>query len=111
MPTKTTAARAKKPRIRDDDFEVDIRPDAAALRMFRSLSFTPWYALGEFVDNSISSYFQNRKRLERAYGKRYTCDVRISFDKRVGRLVVEDNAAGIARSEIASRFAHRGTAS
>ena len=36
--------------------------------MFRSLSFTPWYALGEFVDNSISSYFQNLKRLEAKYG-------------------------------------------
>lgn len=82
------------------DFQVDIRPDAAALRMFRSLSFTPWYALGEFVDNSISSYFQNRKSLEQAYGKRNTCDVRISFDDRVGRLVVDDNAAGIARLEI-----------
>lgn len=85
---------------RATDFDVDIRPDAAALRMFRSLSFTPWYALGEFVDNSISSYFQNRKQLERTYGKDYTCDVRIAFDDRVGRLVVEDNAAGIARSEI-----------
>ena|GEM_PF-3598899 len=83
-----------------DDFEVDIRPDAAALRMFRSLSFTPWYALGEFVDNSISSYFQNSEWLERTYGENYTCDVHISFDDRVGRLVVDDNAAGIARSEI-----------
>ncbi|WP_187366692.1 ATP-binding protein [Nocardioides dongxiaopingii] len=79
---------------------VDIRPDAAALRMFRSLSFTPWYALGEFVDNSISSYFQNLNRLSDAYGSKYVCDVRISFDDRVGRLVVEDNAAGIAREDL-----------
>lgn len=82
------------------DFEVDIRPDAAALRMFRSLSFTPWYALGEFVDNSISSYFQNEERLTAAYGPDYACDVRISFDDRLSQLVVEDNAAGIAQSEI-----------
>src|SRR5215203_5922840 len=68
--------------------------------MFRSLSFTSWYALGEFVDNSISSYFQNRNALEKLYGKKYTCDVHISFDDRTGRLVVEDNAAGIARPEI-----------
>lgn len=82
------------------DFVVDIRPDAAALRMFRSLSFTPWYALGEFVDNSISSYFQNLTRLEAKYGAGYVCDVRIAFDDRVGRLVVEDNAAGIARADL-----------
>ncbi|QIM22372.1 hypothetical protein G7075_16535 [Phycicoccus sp. HDW14] len=96
---KTAASRVGGGR-KASDFEVDIRPDAAALRMFRSLSFTPWYALGEFVDNSISSYFQNQKALERTYGKRYTCDVRIDFDDRIGRLIVEDNAAGIARSEI-----------
>ena len=90
----------QSPRKPADDFEVDIRPDAAALRMFRSLSFTPWYALGEFVDNSVSSYFQNRKALEIKYGRKYTCDVRITFSDRVGRLVVEDNAAGIARADI-----------
>jgi hypothetical protein len=87
-------------RASSDDFEVDIRPDAAALRMFRSLSFTSWYALGEFVDNSISSYFQTRDQLGRAYGDDYTCDVRISFDDRIGRLVVDDNAGGIARADI-----------
>ena len=40
------------------------------------------------------------KALEGVYGKPYACEVRISFDDRVGRLVVDDNAAGIARSEI-----------
>lgn len=88
------------PQVSGDGFEVDIRPDAAALRMFRSLSFTPWYALGEFVDNSISSYFQHSDELRARYGEDYTCDVRISFDDKAGRLVVDDNAAGIARSEI-----------
>jgi hypothetical protein len=99
---KDTIRTEARPRVPRDsaDFDVDIRPDAAALRMFRSLSFTPWYALGEFVDNSISSYFQNRTALERAYGKQYTCEIRISFDDRIGRLVVDDNAAGIARAEM-----------
>lgn len=100
MPKRSTRASTTDVRRTAADFDVDIRPDAAALRMFRSLSFTSWYALGEFVDNSISSYFQNRRSLERTYGKQYTCDVRISFDDRTGRLVVEDNAAGISRSEI-----------
>lgn len=57
---------AATPARANNDFVVDVRPDAAAPRMFRSLSFTPWYALGEFVDNSISSYFQNVTRLERS---------------------------------------------
>lgn len=81
-------------------FEVDIRPDVSALRMFKSLSFTPWYAIGEFVDNSISSYLQNRTRLEARYGRSYRLEIRISLDERRGELIVEDNAGGITQADI-----------
>lgn len=81
-------------------FEVDIRPDVSALRMFKSLSFTPWYAIGEFVDNSISSYLQNREKLEARYGKSFRLEIHVGLDERRGELIVEDNAAGIAQSDI-----------
>lgn len=81
-------------------FEVDIRPDVSALRMFKSLSFTPWYAIGEFVDNSISSYLQNQSQLEAKYGKSFRLEIHVSLDEKRGELIVEDNAAGISQSEI-----------
>jgi len=47
----------------DDDFDIDITPDISALKIFRNVSFTPWYAIGEFVDNSITSALKNIKEL------------------------------------------------
>ena len=55
-----------------DSFEVDIAPDVTALAIFKSLSFTPWYALGEFVDNSITSAIKNLPELIEKNGKDYS---------------------------------------
>ena len=83
-----------------ENFKVDIRPDVAALRIFRNMSFTAWYALGEFVDNSISSAIKNTQQLKELNGPDYELRISINFDKDDNSLTVEDNAAGIARSEI-----------
>ena len=83
-----------------ENFKVDIRPDVAALRIFRNMSFTAWYALGEFVDNSLSSAIKNVDRLKEQNGPDYQLRISIDFDKEANSLTVEDNAAGIARSEI-----------
>jgi hypothetical protein len=83
-----------------DDFEVNIEPDASALRMFRSMSFTPWYALGEFVDNSITSALRNHKELIAKNGKDYQLKVEITFPVGTNSLVVEDNAAGITQKDM-----------
>jgi hypothetical protein len=84
----------------ESDFEVDIRPDTAALRMFRNLTFKPWYALGEFVDNSISSGIKNFEKLKALNGKNYAVRISINFDEDRNVLVIEDNAAGISREEL-----------
>ena len=83
-----------------EDFEVNIEPDASALRMFRSMSFTPWYALGEFVDNSITSALRNHKELIAKNGKDYQLKVEITFPAGTNSLVVEDNAAGITQKDM-----------
>jgi hypothetical protein len=84
----------------DFEFEVNIEPDASALRMFRSMSFTPWYALGEFVDNSITSALKNVNALKATNGPDYELEVSITFPPGENKLVVEDNAAGITREEM-----------
>lgn len=84
----------------DHGFDVDIQPDVSALRMFRSMSFTPWYALGEFVDNSITSAIKSRNELIAANGPDYQLRVKIDFPAGEDRLIIEDNAAGISRNEI-----------
>jgi hypothetical protein len=84
----------------DFEFEVNIEPDASALRMFRSMSFTPWYALGEFVDNSITSALKSFDDLKAKNGPDYELEVSITFPPGENALVVEDNAAGITREDM-----------
>ena len=32
------------------------------IRSYKRLSYTPWHALAEFIDNSTQSFFDNRER-------------------------------------------------
>ena len=84
----------------DDSFDVNIQPDVSALRMFRSMSFTPWYALGEFVDNSITSAMKSREALVAVNGPDYRVRIQIDFPDGTNDLVIKDNAAGISREEM-----------
>lgn len=84
----------------EDSFEVNIRPDVSSLRMFRSMSFTPWYALGEFVDNSLTSALKNRDALIAVNGPDYRVRIQIDFPEDTRDLVIRDNAAGISREDM-----------
>lgn len=84
----------------DDSFDVNIQPDVSALRMFRSMSFTPWYALGEFVDNSLTSAMKYRDELVAINGPDYKVRIQIDFPEGSNDLVIKDNAAGISRVEM-----------
>lgn len=81
-------------------FDVDVRPDTASLRIYRGMTFTAHYALGEFIDNSITSALKNKLKLQDAFGDDYQLIVQVKFDNQDNCLVVEDNAAGIAKEDI-----------
>ena len=53
----------------DPQLEINIRPRTGSLRIFRNLTFKAWYALGEFVDNSVTSAIQNLDQLKTAFRK------------------------------------------
>ena len=80
---------------------VSIRPGVSVLSVLRHLNYKPWFALAEFVDNSLQSYLTNRDRL---IGQaRVTVDIRIdpSGD---GRITIRDDAAGIASKDYDRAF-------
>lgn len=83
-----------------DSFEVDVRPDTGSLRVYRGMTFTAHYALGEFIDNSITSALKNKSELRSVFGQDYELQVRVNFDSDSNSLTVEDNAAGIAKEDI-----------
>ena len=79
---------------------VNVRPRTGSLKLFKNLTFKAWYALGEFIDNSITSALLNLESLKGVAGENYELVVAISFDESRNTLVVEDNAAGIALEDL-----------
>lgn len=87
----------------EDEFPIDITPDVSALKIFRNLSFTPWYAIGEFVDNSITSALKNMDDLIALNGTDYELRIDIEFPRNKDSLIIKDNAAGISRADLIER--------
>jgi Histidine kinase-, DNA gyrase B-, and HSP90-like ATPase len=72
------------------------------IRSYKRMAYEPWTALGEFVDNSTQSYFNNQEALDRAYaaeGERLTVGIVYEKDG-AGLLRITDNAMGMSRDEL-----------
>ncbi len=48
---------------------ISIRPGVAILSVLRHLNYRPWFAMAEFVDNSLQSFLQYKKEVEELEGK------------------------------------------
>ena len=55
---------------------VSIRPGVQILSILQHLNYKPWFALAEFVDNSIQSYLANAERLRALHGDGFIHGVR-----------------------------------
>lgn len=85
--------------------KINIRPGVSILSVLRHLNYRPWYAIAEFVDNSLQSCMSNRKSLQKVEGKDFRLSVDIELDTTdAGRIVVRDNAAGIAAQDYQRAF-------
>jgi hypothetical protein len=68
---------------------------------YKRLSYSPWHALAEFVDNSTQSYFNNRDAADAALeaaGEDFRVDV--VYDRENLRIRISDNAMGMNREEL-----------
>jgi hypothetical protein len=84
---------------------VPIRPGVSVLSILRHLNYKPWFALAEFVDNAVQSYLANRAAIEAAHGPSFRLAVSIEMELSAPtRIVVRDNAAGIARVDFPRAF-------
>lgn len=74
--------------------------------LFPHMNYKPWFALGEMVDNSISSYVNNREVLRKLHGSNFKLKVDITFSQSGAdsRILVEDNAAGISEKDAERAF-------
>jgi histidine kinase/DNA gyrase B/HSP90-like ATPase len=93
------------PETRNTPDRVNIRPGVGILSVLRHLNYKPWFAMAEFVDNSLQSYFQHRDALERLHSKEFRLKVAVELDRSDEmRIKIRDNAAGIAKSDYARAF-------
>ena len=80
---------------------LDVRPGTGIFRILKNLSYKVQYAFAEYIDNSISSYEQNRKAL---HNTDPDYKLRVDIEIGEGKITVRDNAAGIARGDYPRAF-------
>lgn len=83
---------------------VNIRPGVSVLSVLPHLNYKAWFALAEFVDNSIQSSIENAKALKKAAGTNYKLRVDIHFDASSNSIAIIDNAAGISVEDYQRAF-------
>ena len=84
---------------------VSIRPGVSVLSVLRHLNYKPWFALAEFVDNSLQSYLDNRQALEQLHRHQFILKVHIDIEPTPpARISIRDNAAGISLKDFPRAF-------
>tara|TARA_B110000495_G_C22674163_1_gene398295 strand:- start:321 stop:635 length:315 start_codon:yes stop_codon:yes gene_type:complete len=78
--------------------KVNIAPSVGYLSILSSINYKAWFAIGEFVDNSIQSYIDNKPKLKSLHGSSYKLKISIYISK--SKIEIRDNAAGIGEKTI-----------
>ena len=83
-----------------EQLTIDIRPDSGVYGTFRRISYRPWSAIAEFIDNSTQNYFEYKRYIGEVTGGDPTLEIDIIHDPRMKTLVIIDNANGMNWNEL-----------
>jgi hypothetical protein len=91
------------------DFEAELSVGPKAIDAYSQLSYTMWFALAEFVDNSTQSrlnYGDLVDQILQSEGRPLT--VSIIHNRQTREIIIEDNSIGMTRDDLiaALRIAH-----
>jgi hypothetical protein len=84
--------------------KINIRPQVTMLSVLKYLEYESWFALAEFIDNSLVSFLKNEKDLKDLEGRNFILQVKIEFNEQEKKITIRDNAAGIAETDFARAF-------
>lgn len=84
--------------------KINIRPGVNVLAVLPHLNYKAWFALAEFVDNSIQSSINRKRELSQIDGGSFQLRVDIVFDPIEKAITITDNAAGISSKEYQRAF-------
>jgi hypothetical protein len=83
--------------------KVSIALQPSVYSTFRALNNTVSFTLGEYVDNAVQSYLNNKNELQ-AVEPNYQLEVRITVDWEKRTITIIDNAAGISSENYEKAF-------
>lgn len=84
---------------------INIRPGVSILSVLPHLNYKPWFALSEYVDNSIQSFYDYYDEIIKADNANTILRVNINIEQLdEGRIIIRDNAAGIHEKDFARAF-------
>ena len=84
--------------------KLDITPTVGLLALLKNMRYTEWYALGEFVDNSIQSFLDNKSKIYSKTGrKKLKIEISVTSEDG-GEIIISDNAAGISNADMKRAF-------
>lgn len=73
----------------------------SVVNSYKRLSYTPWYAFAEFVDNSTQAYFNNKSLLDSIFEKESSnLTISIFYYSDEDKIVIKDNSIGMNSNEI-----------
>lgn len=77
--------------------KLNIRPDTGVYGTYKRISYEPWTALAEFVDNSTQSFYDHRDELfATKYYKGLEVEIEYIEDASIGdEIIIRDNAFGM----------------
>jgi len=81
--------------------KLNIAPTVGLLGLLKNMSYNEWYALAEFVDNAVQSYFKHKKQLKRI-NPDYKLKIKINLLP--NEIEIRDNAAGINSERYQAAF-------
>ena len=79
---------------------IDIRPDSGVYGTFRRISYRPWSAIAEFIDNSTQNYFEHKHDISKSIGVKLSLEIEIAHNAKAKTLVIVDNANGMNWEEL-----------
>lgn len=74
------------------------------LSVLKFLEYDTWFALAEFVDNTIASYQKDYADLLKVEGKNFKLEVSIEVNEAESKIIIRDNAAGISEADYERAF-------
>jgi hypothetical protein len=80
---------------------IDFQMGESAIRNYKRLDYEYWYAMAEFVDNSIQSYLNNKSVIDATFSKsKEKLEIVITYDPKNLTLTIRDNSMGMNLNDL-----------